>query len=429
MISSLNQGNWTLYFGPQDPAAPASPEELPASHFTRIPARVPGNVEIDLQNAGLIDPPEVGNHVYRLRKYETCQWWYHLHFDRPDLPAGESVLLRFDGIDCIADIWLNGQVLGRTENMFVEHAFDVTAVLAQDNDLFVRIHSPILEGRKYQREHWGVRYDALGGESVHIRKAAHSYGWDILPRLVSAGIWKDVSLLTLPPTRFKSVYWVTKSVEVAQKKASLYVDWEFATDRPDIDDLVLHIRIANRDRTVLDKSFPIYSTVFRHRLNDLEDIEFWWPRGLGEANLYEATLRILDPAGHLLAEDRQPIGIRTAELCYAPADKHGYPGEFRFQVNGVPVFVKGTNWVALDALHSRDIHHIGPCVDMLVDLNCNMVRLWGGNVYEQDLFYDRCDRHGILVWQDFMMGCTTYPQDEGFRQKIAEEATKAITRI
>lgn len=426
---SLNHGDWTLFFGPQNESAPTTPSELIHSKFQQIPAQVPGNVEIDLQKAGIIQNPETGNNVYKLRKYETCQWWYHRVFPQPEVPSGYQVKLKFDGIDCIADIWLNGKKIGHTENMFVEHDFEVTDLLQENNELFVCLHSPILEGRKYERTFWGVRYDALGGESVNIRKAAHSYGWDILPRLVSAGIWKDVSLELVPPTHFKAVYWVTKSVNVTQKTASLYVDWEFATERLSIDDCSLRIKISNDHHTVFDQSFQVYSTVFRNRLNDLQQIEFWWPRGYGAANLYQAVLQLIDADGTIIAQDTQQIGIRTAALIRTEANSPEHPGVFVFQINGEKIFVKGTNWVALDALHSRDQQHIKPCVDMLVDLNCNMIRMWGGNVYEQDAFYDLCDQNGIMVWHDFMMGCTMYPQDESFMQKIRFEASRAIRRI
>ncbi|MEZ5041689.1 MAG: hypothetical protein R2828_17475 [Saprospiraceae bacterium] len=429
LLNSSEKLEWELYYGLQDEEVPTTPQELLNSHFDKIKAIVPGNVELDLLNAGKIKDSTVGNNVYDLRKYETYQWWYHCTFNQSEIPDGHQVQLCFDGIDCIADIWLNGEKIGHTENMFVEHHFDVTHLLEEKNELYVNIYSPILEGRKFQREFWGVRYDALGGESVNIRKAAHAYGWDILPRLVSAGIWKDVKLEIVPPTHFKAVYWVTKAVNIEQRTASLYVDWEFATERLNVDDLVLSITISNERRTVFDQPFKIYSTVFRHRINDLENIEFWWPRGYGEASLYDAVLQILDPDGNVLAENKQRIGIRTARLINTDASTRDQPGEFVFEINHEKIFVKGTNWVALDALHSRDKLHIRPCVDMLVDLNCNMIRMWGGNVYEQDTFYDLCDEHGIMVWHDFMMGCTMYPQDAGFLKKIEEEAAKAISRI
>lgn len=429
MLNSAHSIEWTLFYGPQHKTAPNTPDELNKINREWIKAIVPGNVELDLLRAGKIADPMVGNNVYDLRKYETYQWWYQCQFAQPEIPENHSVNLCFDGIDCIADIWLNGRELGRTENMLVEYHFDVTNLLEKDNELVICIHSPILEGRKYQREFFGVRSDALGGESVNIRKAAHSYGWDILPRLVSAGIWKDVKLEIISPTHFKAVYWATNSVNVEERSASLYVDWEFATERLNVDDLVLDVKLQRGEQVAFERTYNIYSTVFRTRLNDLQNIDLWYPRGYGEPALYDATLSIVDKSGKILAKDRQKIGIRTAELLRTDATTRENPGEFAFIINHEKIFVKGTNWVALDAFHSRDKQHIKPSVDMLVDLNCNMVRVWGGNVYEHDEFYDLCDANGIMVWHDFMMGCTQYPQDEGFLKKIEEEAAKAIARI
>ncbi len=428
-LNSVNSIEWKLFYGQQDKTAPNTPDELKKSHRESVKAIVPGNVELDLLHADKIKDPMKGNNVYDLRKYETYQWWYHCQFKQPDISDGHQVKLCFDGIDCIADIWLNNEKIGRVENMFIEHDFDVTELLKKENELYICIHSPILEGRKYQREFFGVRYDALGGESVNIRKAAHSYGWDILPRLVSAGIWKDVKLEIIPPTHFKAVYWATNSVNVKDKTASIYVDWEIATERLNVDDLFLNVKLHRGEQIAFEQNYSIYSTVFRTRLNDLQNIDLWWPRGYGEPALYDATLSIIDKNGIIIAEDKQKIGIRTVKLDRTDATTKEQPGEFVFIINHEKIFVKGTNWVALDALHSRNKEHIKPSVDMLVDLNCNMIRMWGGNVYEHDEFYDLCDAYGITVWHDFMMGCTQYPQDDGFLKKIEEEAAKAISRI
>jgi len=185
---------------------------------------------------------------------------YFRTFKKPDIPEGHRVELCFDGIDCIADIWLNGKKIGHVDNMFVEHHFDVTDLLKEENEIYVNIYSAVLEGRKHKREAFGVKYDVLGGESVNIRKAAHSYGWDILPRLVSAGLWKDVKLEIIPPTHFKSVYWVTKWVDVEKKTASMYVDWDFATDRLNVDDLVMRIKLQRGKKVIYDESSKLSST-------------------------------------------------------------------------------------------------------------------------------------------------------------------------
>lgn len=430
-IIPLNSGEaseWTLYYGPEDENAPGSPWELKRSGFSIIHATVPGNVELDLMASGQIEDPMIGDRVYDLRKFETYQWWYHRSFDKPDLPDGHRIELSFEGIDCIGDIWLNGEKIARVENMFVEHHFDITDLLKDNNQLYICIHSTVLEARKFMRNNFGVRYDALA-EAVSIRKAPHMFGWDILPRVVSAGLWRDVNLEIIPPTHWRSVYWVTKGVDVDNRTASMYVDWEFATDRLDIDDLTLEITLERNGKTAFEKSIKIYTTVSRERIDGLQDIDFWWPRGFGDPALYNAALVIRDAEGDILCENRQQIGIRTAELVRTEVNTREYPGEFVFVINGERVFIKGTNWVALDALHSRDIQHVNSAVDMLVDLNCNMIRLWGGNVYESETFYDLCDNNGIMVWQDFTMGCTTYPQGAEFAEKVRIEAEKVVLRL
>lgn len=427
-LNSDQKGDWTLYFGVQDKDAPGSPGELKRSNFQHIDASVPGNVEIDLLKAGIIQDPMKGDNVYDLRKYETYQWWYQRSFKKPEIKDGERVELCFDGIDCIAEIWLNNKKIACMEDMLVEHHFDITDLLETNNQLSICIYSTILEARKHLRNNFGVRYDALA-EGVNIRKAPHMFGWDIMPRLISAGLWKDVKLEVIPPDFWESVYWVTKNVNTGKRTADLYVDWQFNTNRLDIDDLLFKISLARDNKVVYEKSVKVYTTVGRERIEGLRDVEFWWPRGYGEPSLYKATLQLTDSTGKLLCENVQEIGIRKSELLVTPVNTKENPGEFAFIVNGERVFVKGTNWVPLDALHSRDIQHLDTAVSMLVDLNCNMVRLWGGNVYESDAFYDRCDQNGIMVWQDFIMGCTTYPQNADFTEKIRKEAAKAIVRL
>ena len=428
ILNSDQKGAWTLYFGVQDENAPKNPGELKRSNFQPVYASVPGNVEIDLLKAGFIQDPMKGDNVYDLRKYETYQWWYQRSFKKPESKDGERVELCFDGIDCIADIWLNNKKIARVENMFVEHHYDITDLLEKNNQLSICIYSTILEARKHLRNNFGVRYDALA-EGVNIRKAPHMFGWDIMPRLISAGIWKDVKLEVIPPDFWESVYWVTKNVNIEKRTADLYVDWQFNTNRLNIDDLTLKISLSRDNRVVFEKKLAIYTTCARERISGLPDVEFWWPRGFGSQALYEARLQLIDSSGEVLCENVQSIGIRKIELVVTDINTQELPGEFFFKVNGERIFVKGTNWVPLDALHSRDIQHLDTAMSMLVDLNCNMVRLWGGNIYENDAFYDLCDQNGIMVWQDFTMGCTTYPQDADFQEKIRKEAAKAILRL
>jgi beta-mannosidase len=427
-LNSTKSSEWTLYYGVQDKNAPQTPEEMMQSEFKNISATVPGNVEIDLEREGIIKDPMIGTNVYDLRKYETYDWWYKRSFPKPQTKDGERIELCFDGIDCLADIWLNGNKIASVENMFVEHQYDVTDILKDKNELYVHIKSTELEARNQLRNNFGVRYDQLG-EASAIRKAPHMFGWDIMPRLMSAGIWKDVKLEIIPPTYFSSVYWVTKEVYPDVKKANMYVDWQFQTDRLNIDDLTVSFELERDGKYILKREIPVTTTIARERMWGLEEVDLWWPRGFGEQALYNARLQLKDADGNVLCEHNQKIGIRNAQLIVTPINTEEEPGDFHFEINGEYIFVKGTNWVPLDALHSRDIQHVDEAVGMLTDLNCNMIRMWGGNVYESDRFYNLCDENGIMVWHDFTFGCTTYPQDEAFKQKVKNEADKVLRRL
>ena len=290
-LNSTKASEWTLYYGIQDEGAPQSPQELLKSDYKKITATVPGNVEIDLEREGIIEDPMIGDNVYDLRKYETYQWWYKRNFKKPKIEAGERIELAFDGIDCIADIWLNGKKMASVENMFVEHHYDVTDILQEKNELYVNIKSTELEARNYLRNNFGMRYDQLG-QAASVRKAPHMFGWDIMPRLMSAGIWKDVKLEIIPPTYFSSVYWVTKAVYPDAKKANLYIDWQFNTDRLNIDDLTMSFELERNGRMAYSAEVPVITTIGRERIWGLEDVDLWWPRGFGEGSLWQVSLTV-----------------------------------------------------------------------------------------------------------------------------------------
>lgn len=181
---------------------------------------------------------------------------------------------------------------------------------------------------------------------------------------------------------------------------------------------------------------------------DIANVDFRWPRGFGEPALYDVKVEVLDSADNVLARDFAKAGIHTTRLEFrelklpeGDITVHGsgnvsgknlkgkVDGEFKFYVNGVPVFIKGTNWVPLDASHSRDILHLKDVIPMLADLNCNMVRCWGGNVYESDEFYQACDELGIMVWQDFSFACSVYPQNDEFARKVGAEVSAVVKRL
>jgi beta-mannosidase len=418
-------GEWHLSYQPQE----SQYVDLQAINFNTlrtVSAEVPGNVELDLIRAGILPDLSLGNNIYLLREYETYEWWYRKRFSTPAIPERYRAELVFEGLDCLAQVWLNGVSLGEAANMLIAQRFEVTnALQAGENELVVRIRSAVLEGRQRQPAPFETA-PASGFESLAVRKAPHMYGWDIMPRVVTAGIWRDVYVQFLPPTRWRSVYWATTAVDAARRSAVVFVDWDFTTDQHAIDDWQVRLSLWREEQKVHESLHPVFHTHGRAWLH-LQNVYLWWPRGYGEPVLYDARAELLDGQGNVLDTHRCRIGLRTAKLEFTEVTTPEEPGEFVFIVNGVKVFAKGTNWVPLDAFHSRDVQHLKPTFDMLVDLNCNMVRCWGGNVYEPDAFFDLCDEHGVMVWQDFAFACAIYPDE--IIPAVQHEAQEVVKRL
>jgi beta-mannosidase len=425
---SLN-GTWSLTYGPCPGAPQDEPQSSPPATWPTIPATVPGNVELDLAAAGRIEPLEKGNRVYQALNLESHQWWYRRTFEAAPGNPGEKAELVFDGLDCLGTVWLNGRLAGHAANMLIPHRFDVTTLLRPNrpNELVVRVDPTVPAGLAAPRSAW-ERADEGHWESLHIRKAPHMYGWDIMPRVVSAGLWRDVRLEWTPPVRLSSVYWFTRTCDAEHKHATVSVNWEIAGLAAASPGHRIEVALSRNGRTAFRVETPAASPSDQQDCA-LDNADLWWPHGYGDPALYEATLTLRNRKGAILDRRVTHLGIRTIELDRSDIVTPANPGNFGFAVNGVPIFVKGANWSALDALHSRDALHLDNVHPMLAELNCNMVRCWGGNVYATDRFFDLCDESGILVWQDFAMACAAYPQDEAFLESIRLEAEAVVPRL
>ncbi|MCI8413033.1 MAG: glycoside hydrolase family 2 [Clostridia bacterium] len=397
-------------------------QELLASGITPVAATVPGNAELDLERAGILPELFYSTNILALRDYELFDYWYRLLFDCNET-IGENGELLFEGLDTLADIWLNGEYLGHAENMFIPHAFSVKGALRQKNELWVRIKNPVryAQNKEYDTGLWGAFYNA---ESVHLRKAPHSYGWDICPRAMGGGIFGAVFLTKAESTEIENVYLHTLSVDYAGAHIRLSYDLKLDAER-------YHKTYLEIEGVCENKKFSVRGkVVFKHDNIGFtvppEAVALWNPVGYGTPNLYNVTARLVSENGEILAQTNFLFGIRTVSLDFDPK---GEEKKFLFRVNGVPVLCKGTNWVPLDAYHSRDAERMKRALALLADSGCNIVRCWGGNLYEPETFFDFCDRHGILVWQDFAMACNVYPCDESFRARLEEEVKAVVCRI
>jgi len=410
--------SWDLYFGPQEDVKSIDETK---EKFQRITATVPGDAYLDLLNAGLIEDPFYGRNYFDLRKFEFYQWWYEKEFDLPEEFLDKRFKLIFHGIDTIATIWLNGNLLGKTQDMFVEHEFDVTGLLKGKNTLIVKIDSPILWAKEKNYDAVNVSWEGRD-EALWLRKAQHSFGWDIAPRVVSSGIWKDVELREFKDDEIEELYYATSKIE--ENSADLDIFFKFRTGLKYFEEFLLRFTFIDKYNYKQVFEFPV-EFITGHLTVKLDNPYLWYPKGYGEPDLYRVKCELLYN-GEVLDERVDAIGIRTVHLERTETAEDGI---FRFIINGIPVRARGSNWVPLDALHSRDKERTIPVLELFDDLGCNIIRCWGGGVYESEEFFNFCDSHGIMVWQDFALACARYPQREEFQKVLEEETRKVIRRL
>ncbi|MBQ4528186.1 MAG: glycoside hydrolase family 2 [Clostridia bacterium] len=419
---SLN-GKWKLYFYNQLEKDIKNPSELGGEQC--IKCSVPGNVELDLSAAGLL-PEDLyfGTNMKECEKFETYAWWYEKEFEIDKSILSEKLYLHFNGVDCIAEYFLNGEKIGESENMLTEHEFCIDGVKREKNILHVKINSFVLREHEEEFSERSLLMNPFFHQkSVELRKAPHMHGWDILPRAVSAGIWRDAELVSKGDFEFRQFTYIPVKYEYGNMLVCFCYDIACPYDKLKNSKIIIKGSCKGR-------SFETESLLQTHggRIElCIENALLWWPKGYGEANLYDVKAQIVCD-GKVVAEYDCTMGLRTIKLLNSyVADKTN--GKFAFEINGKEIFCLGTNWVALDAFHSRDKERYDKALALLDDIGCNMVRMWGGNVYEDTAFYDFCDSHGIMVWQDFTMACNAYPHSEKFLKEIEKEAVFIIKKL
>lgn len=430
-VISLNGDDWKLTFWEQPAEPVTTPSGMKKMDSKTISATVPGNVELDMMDAGLY-PKDimVGNRAYEIFEYENYQWCYSKNFVAEALEPGQRAILYMGGVDCLADIWVNGEKVASLDNMLIPHEIDVTEVLKKKNTLHVIFRSVLAEAQNYRIGTLPYRMDASPATMnfINIRKSTHAFGWSILPRIVSASLYRDVELRYINPVSIVDVNWYTVWMDKANKSADLYADFQVKAPVKNMDALNTVFTLKKDGREVVRRTAPLLSFAGRHHVH-VDNAEYWWPRGYGDPALYEATCEVTDAEGNVLATNRQNIGIRKVRLERNDIATADNPGKFQFYINDEPVYVRGTNWVPIDIFYSRERQMLPDILNMLSDLNCNMVRVWGGGLYEHDDFYDYCDENGIMIWQDFAFACTHYPQNDEFAKKVEEEIRSVVIRL
>lgn len=388
-----------------------------------VDAQIPGNFELDLMRHEKIEDPFVGDNILKLRKYETSHVFYSLKFDYEG-GADENTYLVFEGIDTVAAIYLNGTKIGASENMFLSHEFAASSLKKGENELFVHIYPVVLEARKYDMAAFenGLDYN---GEAQVYRKAAHTFGWDICPRIVSAGLWRPVSLVQKKERRIEDTFAYVRRLE--ENNLAKCTVWY----RVDVGEDDLTGYSVKLEGTCKESHFSVSKSMwFVAGIMEFEipDVQLWWPRNYGEPNQYDLTFTLYKN-GEVLDTKSWKQGFRTAELIADDYVDEDGNGDFCFVINKKRVYIKGTNWVPADAFHSRSRERMPKILDLIWDIGCNGIRCWGGGVYEDHEFFDWCDSHGIVVWQDFMMACSLYPHSERMKSQLREEATAVVRKL
>jgi len=379
-------------------------------------AAVPGDAHLDLMRDGILPDLYVGKNLDHARWMEDKDWWYAREFDPPEV-GPRRVVLAFHGLDTFAQIWLNGRELGQTDNMHRRYEFDVTDALRQGgaNRLVVRLEAPryaIQVDPRHSPLVWSP-------ERLFCRKAQMSFGWDIAPRLLTVGIWRPVELVLVDTARITDAWAVPVAFNGADVavKVEADIEWHGESGRSRLTGSV-HGAVFDAEADCA----PGLNTVAAEVV--VRDAPLWRPIGCGEPDRIDVAVA-LSVDGREVDARRFKTGLRTVELIEEPQPSGAT--SFAFRVNRRDVFITGLNWTPLDALFARVApEQITGTLESLAGIGCNMLRVWGGGIYESGHFYDECDRLGILVWQDFMMACGWYPQTDELAAALDAEARQVV---
>ncbi|GHB98788.1 beta-mannosidase [Cerasicoccus arenae] len=379
-------------------------------------AQVPGCVHSDLYRHELIPDPFYGTNEEDLLWIEQTDWQYRASFIVSEALLAEDVVdLVAEGLDTMATVKLNGQVIAKTENMFVSHRFPVKALLhSGENLLEIDFANPWDAIRARDPNPKPISCDKIGGRT-ELRKQQCSFGWDWGPRLASSGIWRPIRLEAWSSNRLTD-HLVTQIHDA--KQCTVKVDAQ---------------TVRRNARHSITASLSYQGTLIGETESALGDTleltvkqpKIWQPSGYGEQPLYELQIDLWD--GDTLLDQR----TQRVALCEIKLDQH--PDEwgtsFQFLVNGRPIFAKGANWIPAHSFVNEGEALIDDLLDSAVDANMNMLRVWGGGIYELESFYEGCLERGLMIWQDFMFACAAYPGDAAFLKQVRAEADCQVRRL
>ena len=391
-----------------------------------LPAHVPGGVHTDLLTLGRIPDPFAADNEKKVQWVAESDWEYRRSFiAEKALSAEERQTLVCDGLDTLAEVFLNGRLLGNTNNMFRRWSWEVgKLLLAGENELKILFRAPVT----YIRTRQAVKPLLGGGDMLggpHLRKAPCQWGWDWGPKLPPIGIWKDIRLEGHSQAKFEDIH-----IRQFHSDGQVTLSAEIKIEQWERSELQATMRVSSPDGKELTiHSEPQQSgngTSICNLKSIILDPQLWWPNGFGLQPLYNVDIS-LDSGETCLESRSYRVGLRSLKLRQEP-DEWGE--SFTFVVNDVPIFAKGADWIPADSFPTRISD--GSMQRLIRDAaaaNMNMLRVWGGGLYEEERFYDLCDRYGVLIWQDFIFACGIYPEDAVFAENVRVEAVENVRRL
>ncbi|MBN2013187.1 hypothetical protein JW960_27900 [candidate division KSB1 bacterium] len=388
-----------------------------------LPALVPGDVHLDMMNAGIIADPFYGTNSEHCLWMEEKDWWYRKTFalsenDRPS--KDQHVYLLFEGLDNFATIYLNGELLAKHCNMFVPLRLDITDIMvAGENDLRVCLGASTYSPKMNSE----IRTARSPMQRLWSRKAQASYGWDIAPRLVTTGIWRSVEIQICSAVEIIDS-WV-QTTKLSDNHAEIELEFSIGLNDDTPHQVYVEIELFDQKKSV---ELSVHSPVTQRRERFvLDNPPLWWPHNHGAPELVPYSITVSEE-NCMLDEFFGRFGVRTVELIQEPVGES--KSSFYFEINGKTIFLKGMNWTPPDSIYARiDDERYGQLIEKTMASNINALRVWGGGIYESKTFYNLCDENGILVWQDFMFACGVYPQSPEFLHEVRNEAQYIVRSL
>ncbi len=385
------------------------------------PAEVPGTIHTDLMNNHLIPNPNFDIGEQQVQWIAEKDWEYVCEFEYAKVENTTHYEITFQGLDTYAKVYLNGNLILKSDNMFLRYIVDVKKYLRKGtNTLKIVFESAVNRGKLEAKK---LPYSLPGDEKIFTRKAQYQYGWDWGPRLVTCGIYKALGMYTWKGTKIKSLHHQIKSI--TDTLAEVYMILETESDT--IQKQKFHLSLSSMiNHVIIDSSITMKKGFNRDSiLIKISNPPLWNCNLQGKANLFHCLFQTVEN-NHQVEMINTTFGLRTIELV---KDKDSIGESFYFKINGHPTFMKGANFIPPDNFMAKQRHSYYDIIQKAKDANINMLRVWGGGLYLDDEFYDLCDQNGILIWQDFMFACAMYPGDTMFLNNVKQEAEQQIKRL